>query len=91
MIVRLSELRKTVLNPKYFAFTCDCVFVDGCFSQFCSKLSFANIDIFFSFLSPLFMSEQVHTYIHTYIYTSRYICDVVCRVQSGPGMPDILR
>ena len=45
--------------------------------------------IFFPFLSPLFMSEQVHKYNHTYIYTSKYICDVVCLVQSGPGMSDM--
>ena len=34
MIVRLSLLRKTILIPKYLAFMCVCVFVDGCISQF---------------------------------------------------------
>ena len=32
MIVRLSFLRKSILDPKIFM--CDCVFVDGCLSQF---------------------------------------------------------
>ena len=30
LIVRLSLLRKTILNPEYLAFMCVCVFVDGC-------------------------------------------------------------
>ena len=30
--VRLSLLRKTILNPEYWAFMCVCVFVDGCIS-----------------------------------------------------------
>ena len=34
MIVRLSLLRKTILNPEYTAFMCVCVFVDGCISLF---------------------------------------------------------
>ena len=33
VIVRLSLLRKTILNPEYKAFMCVCVFVDGCISQ----------------------------------------------------------
>ena len=34
VIVRLSLLRKTILNPEYYVFMCVCVFVDGCISQF---------------------------------------------------------
>ena len=30
VIVRLSVLRKTILNREYQVFMCDCVFVDGC-------------------------------------------------------------
>ena len=40
MIVRLSFLRKSILDPKIFMR--DSVFVDGCLSQFFSKLSVAN-------------------------------------------------
>ena len=32
MIVRLSFLRKSILDPKIFM--CDCVFLDGCLSHF---------------------------------------------------------
>ena len=34
MIVRLSLLRKAILNPEYDLFMCVCVFVDACISQF---------------------------------------------------------
>ena len=40
MIVPLSFIRKSILDPKIFM--CDCVFVDGCLSQFWSKLSVAD-------------------------------------------------
>ena len=34
LLVHLSLLRKTILNPEIKVFMCDCVFVDGFFGQF---------------------------------------------------------
>ena len=34
VFVRLSVLRKTILNPEYDVFICDCVLVADCVSQF---------------------------------------------------------
>ena len=34
LIVQLSVLRKSILNPECYVFMCDCVFVDGYLSQF---------------------------------------------------------
>ena len=33
-IVSLSFMQNNILSPEYHVFMCDCVFLDGCLSQF---------------------------------------------------------